>query len=211
MIFPEGLELAPIHLVAVSADCNYLTKTEKRWPARFLLPDTSELCAEERFAEVAIGWTNEGIHVDVQIKKAFEKVSYPDLQRGDSVELFIDTRDRKTSGFASRFCHHFFFTAEPIDGRLGGEMTRFRTEDVHALCDPSLLQVQPKVAKGSYSLAIFIPAHCLHGYDPEQFNRLGFTYRINRSGGQSQHFSVLSQDFPIEQQPSLWSSLRLIK
>lgn len=60
-------------------------------------------------------------------------------------------------------------------------------------------------------MKIFIPSQCLYGYDPKQFDRLGFTYRINRAGGQPQHFSVISQEYQIDQQPSLWGSIKLVK
>ena len=60
-------------------------------------------------------------------------------------------------------------------------------------------------------LQIFIPAECLHGYDPEQFDRLGFSYRINRYALPPQHFSVVTKEYQIEQQPSLWSHMRLVK
>jgi hypothetical protein len=50
----------------------------------------------------------------------------------------------------------------------------------------------------------------LYGYDPKQFDRVGFTYRINRHGGNPQHFAVVSKDYQIDQQPSLWGSIKLI-
>ena len=89
-----------------------------------------------------------------------------------------------------------------------GEATRFRTEDAHELCDSSTLEIQ-KTKKGKFE--IFIPAACLHGYDPTQFSRLGFSYRINRMGQGGQVFSANDEDFKIEQQPSLWASLELKK
>ena len=89
-----------------------------------------------------------------------------------------------------------------------GEVTRFRTEDVHKLCNPSSLKIK-KVKKGKFE--IFIPTECLYGYDVNVFNQLGFTYRINRINSTSQFFSAHDQDFSIEQQPSLWASLKLIK
>ncbi len=72
---------------------------------------------------------------------------------------------------------------QAIDGVAKGEKTHFRTEDSHPLCDPQLLQTQVQLRKEGYDLRIFIPALCLNGYDPKQFDRLGFTYRINRAAG----------------------------
>jgi hypothetical protein len=130
--------------------------------------------------------------------------------QGDSLELFFDTRDMKTTGFNTRFCHHFYFLAAEVEGHIAGEMTKFRTEDTHELCDPAELKVIPLLKKTGYTLQIFIPAHCLFGYDPDQFDRLGFAYRVNRAQGPAQHFCVVSEDYQIEQHASLWSSLKLI-
>ncbi len=185
-----------------------LKKTSK---GGFLLPSTYALCHEESFADVYMGWSPEGIEVLVAAVRPFIRTSYPELGRGDSVELFIDTRDVKTSGYNTRFCHHFFFLPETVEGRDKGEITHFRTEDRHEWCDPELLQVKSKETLSGYELQIWIPRECLHGYDPEQFNRMGFAYRINRASGDPQHFSVVSEDYRIEEQPSLWSQCRLQK
>jgi len=178
---------------------------------KYLLPNTSQLCHESSFAELGMGWNQEGIEVHASISRPFLRASFPNLSQGDSLELFFDTRDVKTAGFNTRFCHHFYFLPEEVDGQMSGEITKFRTEDTHDLCDPSELKVIPHFKKTGYILQIFIPGHCLFGYDPEQFDRLGFAYRINRSGGPSQHFCVVSDDFQIEQQSSLWSSLKLVR
>jgi hypothetical protein len=100
---------------------------------------------------------------------------------------------------------------ETVEEVHAGELTRFRSEDVHELCQGSALQVNTQKKRDGYSLQIFIPSNCLFGYDPEQFDRLGFTYRINRADGSPQHFCVSTEDYAIEQNPSLWSSMRLIK
>lgn len=215
----EFVPITPVNFFQISADCHYLKDFSKNKFSSidaknyrdFLLPDTSTLCGEFKFADVAMGWHEEGIEFFVKVDKPFQRTSYPELQRGDSFEAFIDTRDVKTSGFNTRFCHHFFFLPESIDDQIAGEMTRFRTEDAHPLCNPDDLKVKSTIKAGNYFLNIFIPNHCLQGYDPDQFGRLGFTYRLNRPDGFSQHYSVVSDDYQLEQQPSLWSSLRLIR
>lgn len=213
--FPEEfVPLTPINFFQISADCHYLKPAAfpaltKQQAKKYLLPDTSHLCSEESFAEVSLGWNEEGIEAFVKVNHPFKRAYYPEIDRGDSFELFIDTRDVKTSGFNTRFCHHFFFLAEGVEGHFCGEMTRFRTEDAHPLCDSNELKVKALMQSSGYTLNIFIPRHCLNGYDPDQFRRLGFAYRINQAEGFSQHFTVVTEDFPIEQQPSLWGSLKL--
>ena len=209
MFNDDSFALSPINFFQMSVDCHYTANGLSG--KKYYLPNTSQLCGDEYFAKVALGWNEQGVESLVEVSQPYDQAHYPDVTRGDSVELMIDTRDVKTSGYNTRFCHHFFFLPEPIEGMQAGELTRFRTEDKHELCDPNDLKVKSQTSSRNYSMKIFIPGHCLVGYDPEQFARLGFTYRINRSHGHPQHFSVVTNDYQIEQQPSLWSSLRLIK
>lgn len=208
----EPLSLNPIHFFAVSCDCKYLPPKE-HFPSRsqYALPSTQPLTGEAAFAKVSMGWNEEGIGLQIEVNHPATHASYPKVEGGDSVELFFDTRDLKTAGFNTRFCHHFFFLPEAVEGIVAGEKTHFRTEDSHPLCDPKELECKADLKKKAYTLKIFIPSSCLHGYDPKQFDRLGFTYRINRYGRDPQHFSVLTKEYQIDQQPSLWGSVKLIK
>lgn len=213
----ELVPITPVNFFQISVPCYYLN-TKAAFPRlngrnmrKYLLPDTSALCHEEHFADVAMAWNEEGIECRVQMEKKFEQAFYPDVVRGDSVEVFIDTRDVKTSGYNTRFCHHFFFLPEAVEGHQTGEITHFRTEDTHELCDPSEIAVKAKIQKNEHVVQFFIPRGCLFGYDSEQFDRLGFSYRINRPYWESQHFSVVTEDYKLEEQPSLWSSMRLVK
>ncbi len=203
--------LSPVTFFQIGFDCSYYDGKGKLASPKYLVPSTSMLCAEDHFAAVHMGWNPEGISLLVKVHNPIVECHYPDIFRGDSAELFFDTRDVKTSGYNTRFCHHFFFLPEAVEGHQAGEITRFRTEDMHELCDPKELSVQTSSTPQNYQLNIFIPSHCLQGYDPDQFDRIGFTYRINRRSGRSQHFSVVTEDFQLEQQPSLWSSVKLVR
>lgn len=208
------LALAPINFFEIRVKAPYhggkaLSSLTAKEGKAFCLPDLSFLTSDESFGAVGLGWNEEGILIRAEIDKPFEAAFFPDVMEGDSLEIFIDTRDVKTSGFATRFCHHFVFLAEETDGKFGAEISRFRQEDSHPLCDHNDLIVKPKRTKNSYCLDIFIPASCLFGYDIAEFNRIGFTYRINRCGGLPQHFTVRSDDYRIEDQPSLWASVQL--
>lgn len=206
----DSFALNPVQFFAIACDCLSLSKKEQvPTLTTHLLPSTHRLTSEESFVKVAIGWSEEGIGLQVQVNQPVSESFYPEIEEGDSVELFIDTRDVKTSGFNTRFCHHFFFLPQAIDGITKGEKTHFRTEDRHPLCDSQELYCQTQLKRKEYEMKIFIPSQCLYGYDPKQFNRLGFTYRINRHDGESQHFSVISAEYQIDQQPSLWGSLIL--
>ena len=213
----EELEpLTPVHFFALGADCHhYSGRKELHLPKKYLLPDLSDLTGDQTFAEVAFGWSKQGITATIRVSRSSIEPFFPDFTAGDSIEFFIDTRDVKTSGSNTRFCHHFYFLPLPVqtngESVQAGEATRFRTDDSHDLCDGSLFYVACERERKRYTLQLFIPAEALHGYDPSQFDRIGFTYRINRYDGTPQHFSASSEDFSIEQHPSAWASLKLIK
>lgn len=204
--------LNPIAFFAFQIEC--FSIGTKKWEKRHRLPDLTSFHNTQPFADIFLGWHKQGIEAEVIVKGSFNSPSFPNLAQGDSIEFFFDTRDVKTTGFTTKFCHHFFFLPDPLfnhdDSIQGGEMTRFRTEDRHELCESRLLKIESESGRKERKIKIFIPSECLHGYDPSQFDRLGFTYRINRVDGSRQNFSASDSDFAIESQPALWSSLKLI-
>lgn len=203
--------LSPANFFAMMWDCPRLAKRDQEPPfSKNALPNTGKLCHEYDFAEVAMGWHEEGLAFHIQVNQPYTQSHYPMVERGDSVELFIDTRDLKSAGFNTRFCHHFVFLPKSVEDHQWEERTHFRTEDSHPLCDPSLIECKTTIKRDGYRMKIFIPAQCLHGYDPKQCDRIGFTYRINRAEGRPQHFSIVSQEYQIDQQPSLWASIKLM-
>jgi len=212
----ELAPVTPVNFFQLSADVCCLSEGKDPFPitsknrGEFLLPDTAILCEEENFAEVSMGWRKSGLAFYFKVDHPIERCYYPEVYRGDSVEVFIDTRDVKTSGYNTRFCHHFFFLPESMEGVQAGEITHFRTDDRHELCDPELLKVKANKKSKGYELMAWVPRECLTGYDPAQFQRIGFTYRVNRNYWASQHFSVTTDDYRLEEQPSLWSQLRMI-
>jgi hypothetical protein len=211
-MFEELVPLEPVHFFALHIGCHQMKGEQLE--KKHLFPTLSSFYKAPPFATLSLGWQERGIFCAVQIEGAFDRPSFPHFVEGDSVELFFDTRDVKTTGYTTRFCHHFYFLPYKVADEevpQAGEITRFRTEDLHELCDPALLQVETiRLKKGSL-MKIFIPSESLHGYDPLLFDRLGFTYRINRIGGFSQNFSASGSDFAIESYPSVWASLKLIK
>lgn len=214
----ENISLTPINFFQVSIDCHPLPPikeapfalTSKNYQ-KYLLPDLSALSDDDTFAKIALGWNREGIELFAMIDQPYLRANYPQFEKGDSLELCIDTRDVKTSGYNTRFCHHFLFLPEAVEGLQAAELTKFRTEDAHEPCASADLKVKSTLKHDHYIMQCFIPAHCLQGYDPDQFDRFGMTYRVNRANGSPQHFSVLSGEYKFQEQPSLWGSVRLIR
>lgn len=200
--------LIPVDFFTLNCDVPHVSKPFEKMGT---CPDTSELLAEEAFAKISLGWSEEGLFVEAAVNQPFEDCTYPKYDTADSLELFFDTRDVKTAGFATRFCHHFAILPEPVQGVQVQEVTHFRSEDTHPICDPGLITCNVAFERNNYIYQLFFPGEVLHGYDPTTFSRLGFTYKVNRSGGRPQHFSVSSDMVNIAQQPSLWATLKMVR
>lgn len=202
MVFDELSAILPIDSFAFAVSIPYGENPKA-------LPNLSPLSAEEDFSEVSVSWSESGLHFLIKVSKPFEEALFPRYRDGDALELFIDTRDLKTAGFPTRFCHQFVFLPQAVEEMQAQEVTHFRTEDRHELCSPSDLKIHAELGRRSYRLKIFIPSQCLHGYDPGTFKRLGLTYIVHRYGKKPQHFSISSDYMAVEQHPSLWASARL--
>jgi hypothetical protein len=185
----------PCHFVAEKSFPFFKEASDK-----YLLPCFSELIFEEPFADIYLGWNASGIACRADIKTAIKDVLYPDFEKGDAFELFIDTRDLKTAAYNTKFCHQFFFLPKEVDQVQKGEITHFRTEDL-----------ETTFTKKSYTLYIFLPKEILIGYDPFECARMGFSYRVHRKEKSKQHFTASSELFALESKPSLWSSLQFIR
>lgn len=172
-----------------------------------LLPQPLLEKGEKQFVKVFGSWEEEGLYFTFEIQTPSVDVSYPDYQKGDSIELFLDTRDRKDQNFVHRFVHHFVFFPFPNRDHYAKEVTRFRSDDMHPLCDPTLIDLTSQIKKEGYHLSVFLPAAILYGYDPMRFEKIGFNYRINTSMGMQQYFALTNDEYRLEQSPSLWASM----
>lgn len=189
-------------------DCHELADS---FTKKHLLPNLGLVYGEEANGKVYMGWQMAGLAFQIEVAlDAPIAVRYPDFRMGDSIELFIDTRSLTTSKTTHRFFHHFYILAERFEGRLAGECTRFRTEDSHPLCNEEALDCTVEPTKKGYKAHLFIPKECLVGYDPQKGGRIGFSYRINRSSGDCQHFAMASDDPKIDSMPSLLATMELV-
>jgi hypothetical protein len=135
----ELLPLAPVHFFQIEIDCLH----GKRLLPKHRLPDLSSLNAQRPFADVFMAWHEDGISIRVDAKRSFDKI-----------EFFFDTRDVKERGFNTRFCHHFYFLPNEQEA---GEVTRFRGEDRHDLCDPSKLKIKNLTAAEPLKASLVSP------------------------------------------------------
>lgn len=179
----------------------------KNWRKKLPLLRMDSYLSEEGFGDLSILYSANGLVIGLFVDKPFADCFFPEVGKGDGLEIFIDTRGIENAQTFHKFCHHFIFLPKEKDGLIAAEVTRFRSEDKHELCDPSLLQVKTEFSKKSYEMQIVIPDTCLFGYDPFEYPKLRFAYIIHRANGQPMHFPINGEDYKLEQIPSLWATL----
>lgn len=177
---------------------------------RILLPDFSEMLNQEKFADVSISWNEKGLFITVDVNVACGEVSYPSFEEGDAFELFLDTRDNKTSRFLNAFCHRFVFLPKAVQGMNAQEITVFRGEQTHPLASSQFLHCKTEHKRSSYEMKIHIESAALHGFDPLGFPKIGIAYRMHRYKASPQQFSVGNAHFSLEQQPQFWASFSFV-
>ncbi len=176
----------------------------------YLLPSVAFLLAEDSFFDLGIGWSEEGIQLFFQIESKFEGAFFPDIEKGDGVEVFIDTRAIESAVTIHKYCHHFLFYPKEVDGIQAIEVTRFRNDDCHDPASPENFSVESIIKAGLIEMQITIPEISLFGYNPLQIPRLGFACLVHRSNKETGHFPQSGVDFKVESCPALWAKMRLV-
>jgi hypothetical protein len=167
-------------------------------PAACRLPTTAPLDGLAAWADVRVAWNPGGLAI------AVEATARPGAARGedrpeemDGVQVWIDTRDTRDVSRATRFCHRFTARLRGLGSRgvLGVEVAQ--RPIARAIADAPIARPE-----------LFLPAEALHGFDPETNRRLGFAYQVSELDREDQFLGV-GREFPVGENPSLWSTLEL--
>jgi hypothetical protein len=156
-----------------------------------------------------LGWKENCLSFRCIVHEEFHHAD-PDWRKGDSLEVFLDTRDIKDKHYLTKFCHQFVFYPEKIDGFYAKEVTRFLMDDMHPLCDSSKIDASVEIERSSYTIEANLSQDVLYGYDPSKFKRLGFALRLNRFEKDPIQFWIPLEEYKIEKMPSLWPSIELV-
>jgi hypothetical protein len=183
-------------------------------PTTCAIPDLAALDGRESWAHVRIGWNPEGLGIAVEadgLGGGLKSASRP--EGFAAVSLWIDTRDTRNVARATRYCHHFQARLAPSrDGKsLNAEVEQRPIPRAVAdapIASPSLLRRRVELRKKGWRFEIFLPAKALHGFDPDVSRRLGFAYHVSDFAREDQFLGV-GRDFPLGENPGLWSTLEL--
>jgi hypothetical protein len=212
--------ITPTMLFRFSAPCLY---TAERWSAsgikldeKHRLPCFSELGGTKPFADVRLGWNEQGIALNVAIAGKQQPPWCRDsrIDDSDGVQIWIDTRNTQNIHRAGRFCHRFAFlpvgTGRKVDEPVAVLLAINRAKESPREIEPGDLKIRCQRLDRGYNIEAFIPANALTGYSPADQPALGFSYAaIDRELGW-QTFSV-GPELPFVEDPSLWGTLDLVR
>jgi hypothetical protein len=180
------------------------------------LPQFGPLDDAPAFATLRAGWNEDGIgfRAEVDGKKMPLAETPNEPAESDGLQIWIDTRNTQTIHRASRFCHQFVFLPG-AGGKSGSAASAHQLAIALAKEDPpfhkaGLLRTAARISAGGYALDVWIPGDALVGYDPESNPLLGFYYVV-RDAELGEQFLAINRDFPFDHDPSLWSTLELVR
>lgn len=184
-------------------------------PESARLPQGSRLDGKTPWAEVRLAWNPCGLGVSVFAEGVADGQLIADRVEGfANVQFWVDTRDTRDVSRATRFCHRFAASL-----RLKGQGKKLDVQVTQkpiarAVADPPMtrageIEARADLARNGWSLEVFLPASVLNGFDPETNRRLGFAYQVSDHIRDDQ-FLTVGRDFPIGENPSLWTTVELV-
>ncbi len=184
-------------------------------PASCILPEGARLEGRTPWAEVRVGWNPRGLGVVVRAeglgdpKLAADRpegfadcpalgghARHPRREPGDAVLPPLRGRDPIASTRAS-----------PSSSRSPRSRSPARSP-TRRWPGAATIESRADLDRNGWTLEVFLPAQVLNGFDPETNRRLGFAYQVSDHLREDQFLGV-GRDFPIGENPSLWSTIEL--
>ncbi len=205
------LPLPPAHFFSSAVTLSSYEKGKRLT----LLPDFGALLGEEEPAvQMEAGYTQEAFFFMLQVDKAFENCFYPEYRQGDSLELFLDTRNDKTTSYVHAFCHHFVVLPKEVQQVQIQEVTQFHANEKRTHFHPSKPKVSVEFGSKQYQMFIEIPFTALYKFgllkeSKGKGREIGFAYRLNQGKKPPKHFPFSSESISMPSHPDLWATLHL--
>jgi hypothetical protein len=212
--------LAATFLYRFAVPCQHVADLAKRSPLALpescVLPTLSMLEGKPRLADVRMAWSDGGLGISVKVQGKKQPAWCRDsrIEDSDGLQVWIDTRNTQNIHRAGRFCHRFAFMptggGRKLDEPVAALLAINRAKESPREIEPRQIIVRSERRVDGYSLEAFLPAEILTGYNPSDQPQLGFTYAlVDRELG-TQTFAI-GPEFPIDEDPSLWGTLDLVK
>ncbi len=169
---------------------------------------------QQPYARLRSGWMDDSLWVAVSIRGKTQSLWVRANQplESDGLQLWIDTRDTHNVHRATRYCHWFIASPNPLGGKDSASWGMLRInrakEDSPTINRGKVVAVG-KLAKDGYDLMLKIPGSLLNGWSPQEQRLLGFSAAVtDRELGWNT--LGVGPDLPLAEDPSLWSTLELL-
>ncbi len=185
-------------------------------PAECALPSFGELDEQRPFEQLRAAWNAGGLGFSLSVtgKKMPFSCDLDAPADSDGLQLWIDTRNTQSIHRASRFCHHFCIlpagAGTKRDRPTAVQLPIARAREETPLANPDDVRVAVERRRKGYRLEAWLPGEALGGFDPDANPLLGFYYFV-RDAELGEQFLSVGQEFPFAHDPSLWSTLELIR
>jgi hypothetical protein len=204
--------LAPGRLTIPRAPDLVMDGSLKDWPAATRIPAWAlGSTFGDANAAVYLAWSPKGLYVAVDVRDS--KAIAPDPRSfwaGDVLELFVDTRDKKTSRQYEPGDHQFWLT--PQVDRKRAYVGQWKRGSELAETRYDLAGVQSAVIRkeNGYVLECFLPAALLAGFKPTAGTRLGLNLNLSVKGVKQDRevFWSLPKSEGVDQ-PANWATVLL--
>ncbi len=179
------------------------------------LEDFSAVNGQASFADIRMAWNEKGLafQADVSFQESPSRQSSGNRRTFDQLRLWIDTRDARQNHRATRYCHAFqmLFIGSENDEELTVKLRRIPKAAEHPdVGDPAMSPLHFSQSQKGYRVELFLPKLYLRGYEPEINPRLGLFYLLSDKDLGTQ-MPLLTSEFPLDEDPSLWHTLELVR
>ena len=183
------------------------------WAEDEHLPDLMPVEGLDAYATLYMAWNEDALYFGLEVpRKTTYKLDPRKPANGDCLELFLDTRDVKDAHRGNRYCHRFFFlpggTGKDGKSPIGRQSSLEKAREQAPPCPEESIAVGLRRLKRSYQMEIALPANGLNGFEPRDFNRIGFTYILHDSQHGLQTWSA-GRDVQVAQDPGTWGTVEL--
>lgn len=181
----------------------------KEWSAKTKLPDwVLGSTLGEANAAVYMAWSAKGLHLALDVRDSKALVPDPrSFWMGDVLELFIDTRDKKTPRKYEAGDHQFWLAPQVDQKRVYAGQWK-RNEEI-AATKYDLAGIQSAVVKrgDGYILECLLPDSMIQDFKPAAGARLGLNLNLSIKGNRlDREVFWTVPKFEAAEQPATWGT-----
>ncbi len=197
-------------------------KSELNWSSnglnledKYILPQFNSLEGKAPPFEVRMAWDESGLGLSFSVsgKKRPLDCRVPMTDAGDSIQLWLDTRDMRQVHRATRSCHQFALF--PTGGGRKLNEAVIVPVPIHLAkenpknMDSSRYFIRGTIAPKTYTVECFFPAESLTDFRPDEFPVLGIAWWVqDRDLGNIT--LTAPAPVPFTSDPGFWCTLNLV-